>query len=189
MPAPPVSRHYKSRSLSTLSPVAFFSNRCLQVSGFGLDGEYLEPFCKAESEIGFRLSPLLPWAPSPTPAPAPTPAPTSAPAPTPAPAPAPRRSPLSSLRFERRNPASSFSDRSQRSTSSYRTYLRRRRLGIFEDAATYSSPQPGAARRGAPLPLPQPTEAPRRGCCASSRRWNFSRPPLPVSLFVYVHSQ
>ena len=51
-------------------------------------------------------------APSPTPAPAPTPAPTSAPAPTPAPAPAPapRRSPLSSLRFERRNPAS---DRSQ----------------------------------------------------------------------------
>ena len=153
-----------------------------QRTSVGLDGEYLEPFCKAESEIGFRLSPLLPWVPSPTPAPAPTPAPTSAPAPTPAPAPAPRRSPLSSLRFERRNPASSFSDRSQRSTSSYRTYLRRRRLGIFEDAATYFSPQPGAARRGAPLPLPQPTEAPRRGCCASSRRWNFSRPPLPVSL-------
>ena len=151
----------------------------------------MEPFCNAESEIGFRLSPLLPWAPSPTPAPAPTPAPTSAPAPTPAPAPAPRRSPLSSLRFERRNPASSFSDRSQRSTSSYRTYLRRRRLGIFEDAATYSSPQPGAARRGAPLPLPQPTEAPRRGCCASSRRWNFytgaaSRPSdvlAPVTCF------
>ena len=77
-------------------------------SSTGLDGEYLEPFCKAESEIGFRLSPLLPWVPSPTPAPAPTPAPTSAPAPTPAPAPSPRRSPPSSLRFERRNPASSF---------------------------------------------------------------------------------
>ena len=42
-------------------------------------------------------------------------------------------------------------------------------LGIFEDAATYLQRSHG--RTGAPLPLPQPTEAPRRSCCASSRRW------------------
>ena len=81
-------------------------------------------------------------------------------------------------------------------------------LGIFEDAATYLHRSHG--RTGAPLPLPQPTEAPRRSCCASSRRWtgatgaagrrrrplcdlgtgNFTRPPLPFTTwFGYLNAR
>ena len=29
----------------------------------------------------------------------------------------------------------------------------------------------------------------RRSCCASFRRWNFSRPPLPVSLCMCIHNK
>ena len=55
----------------------------------GLDGEYLEPFCKAGRERGFPPSYSLPRTPVPTPAPAPAPAPALAPAPSPSPVVAP----------------------------------------------------------------------------------------------------
>ena len=161
-----------------------------RVADFGLDGEYLEPFCKAESEIGFRLSPLLPWAPAPTPAPAPAPTPASTPAP--APAPAPRRSPLSSDRFERRNPAT-FVQRSEPAPTSA--------LVLRTSPLTASKPLSGCDRTLSGGERTPPWEARRaRHFCFRNRQKHPAKllrqlspldffPPAAPSEFVYVHSQ